>query len=44
MTFLSNLSYFIPKKDYSNNKILKNKNKNKIINKIGINKKFKAKK
>lgn len=42
MTFLSNLSYFIPKKDYSNSKILKNKNRNKIIKKIGINKKFRA--
>lgn len=43
MTFLSNISYFIPKKDYSNNKILKNKNRNKIIKKIGINKKFRVK-
>ena len=42
MTFLSNLSYYIPKKDYSNNKILKNKNRIKIIKKVGIDKKFKA--
>jgi len=42
MTFLSNLSYYIPKEDYSNNKILKNKNRIKIIKKIGINRKFKT--
>jgi 3-oxoacyl-[acyl-carrier-protein] synthase-3 len=44
MTSLTHLSYFIPKVNYSNSKILKKDIKNKIINKIGIDKKFKTRK
>lgn len=44
MTSLTHLSYFIPKVNYSNSKILKKDIKKKIINKIGIDKKFKTRK
>ena len=43
MTSLTHLSYFIPKEDYSNKKILKKKIKDKIINRIGIDRKFRTK-
>ena len=42
MTSLTHLSYFIPKVNYSNSKILKKKIKKKIITKIGIDKKFRT--
>tara|TARA_B110000211_G_scaffold234065_1_gene302260 strand:- start:1484 stop:2455 length:972 start_codon:yes stop_codon:yes gene_type:complete len=44
MTSLTHLSYFIPKVNYSNSKILKKDIKKKIINKIGIDKKFRTRK
>ena len=43
MTSLTHLSYFIPKVDYTNKKILKKKIKYKIINRIGIDRKFRTK-
>ncbi len=43
MTSLIHLSYFIPKVDYSNKRILKKKIKDKIINRIGIDRKFRTK-
>lgn len=42
---ISNINYYLPKVDYSNDKIIKKpKNIKKIIKKIGINKKFAAEK
>ena len=40
---ISNINYYLPKVDYSNDKIIKKpKNIGKIIKKVGINKKFAA--
>ena len=43
MSIITSLSYYIPKVDYSNERLIrKKKNRSKIVNKIGINKKFRA--
>ncbi len=43
MSIITGLSYYIPKVNYSNERLIrKKKNRSKIVNKIGINKKFRA--